>query len=251
MVADFSKILSHPNKDEIISKLMTGIRSKDVADWLKLKYPEKEQSHLRLSAALLKEFADNDGVMDLNKQIQQDISGIKNGQNLNKEIAASLRNNKTYRERINELADNEIDLKKTLTKLIFLMESRVEQYFDKMQENPSNLKPDYGLIKWFEVLINALEKANKIINEAPDMVVQHNINIQATQQYTIFLQDAIRETCAEVDPQMAFLFMEKMNEKMPMLEEPKPQTVSIEKRINEVQILNTKVNSLLEKEGEE
>jgi hypothetical protein len=249
MVVDFSKILSHPEKDEIISKLMTGIRSKDVADWLRLKYPNKDQGHLRLGGALLKEFADSN--LDLYTQIQQDVSGIKNGQPINKEIAASLRNNKTYRERLNELADKEIDLKKTLRNAVFLMEARMEQYFDKMQENPGALKADYGLIKWFEVLINAVEKANKVINEAPDVVVQHNVNVQTANQYTIILQDAIRETCAEVDPQMAFLFMEKMNEKLPMLEEPKPQVMSLENKINEVQVLNTKVNALLENEEEQ
>ena len=53
MSADFSKILLHPDKDEIISKIMTGVSHKNIADGLKLQYPDKEQGHLRISAALL------------------------------------------------------------------------------------------------------------------------------------------------------------------------------------------------------
>ena len=47
---------------------------------------------------------------------------------------------------------------------------------------------------------------------------------------------------------MAFLFMEKMNEKMPLLEESKPKIMSLEKRESEMQILNTKISSLIDKE---
>jgi len=242
-MADFSKILAHPNKDEIISKLMTGIKPKDVADWLKLKYPEKEQLHLRLSVSLLKEFTDSHG--DMYAQMQQDVAKVKNGQVPAKKIAESLLNNKSYQERLNELADKEIDFKKKLRDIVLMIESRLEQYFDKMQENPENLRPDKMLIEWFRLLLEAADKANKVINEAPDMVVQHNVNVQTINQHTIFLQDAIRETMAEVDPQMAFLFMEKMNEKMMLLEEPQIIPMSLEKKTNEVKVLGAKVEKIM------
>lgn len=242
MVADFSKLLSHPDKDEIISKLITGIKPKDVADWLKLKYPEKEQRHLQLSSKMLKDFVDNN--LDLYNTLQNDIAGTKNGQTPPKEISESLQNNKTYKERLNELADNEIDIKRIMVETVFIIKQRIEQVFDKVQENPQNMKPDHALIKWFEVLLNAAEKFQKIVNEAPDLVVQHNHSVQMVEQHTAFLQDAIRETMAEVDPKMAFLFMEKMNDKMNSLQEPQPQTVSPEKRLAEAQVINTKVNKI-------
>ena len=75
MVADFSKILSHPDKDEIISKLVTGIKPRDVSDWLKLKYSDKEQGHLRISSKILQDFVENN--LDLYNVIQNDISGVK------------------------------------------------------------------------------------------------------------------------------------------------------------------------------
>lgn len=242
MVADFSKLLDHPDKDEIISKLITGISPKDISDWLKLKYSDqKTQGHLRLSSKMLKDFIDNN--LDLYKTLQNDIVGAKNGQTPPKDIADSLKNNKTYKERLNELADQEIDIKKIMVETIFLIKQRIEQVFDKVQENPQNLKPDYALIKWFEILLSASEKFQKIVNEAPDMVVQHNHSVQMVEQHTAILQDAIREVMLETDSQMAFLFMEKLNAKMINLQEPTQQIISPEKRLAEVQVISTKVNN--------
>lgn len=237
---DYSKLLQHPNKDEIISKLVTGVKPKEVSDWLKLKYTEKEQHHLRLSTKILKDFIDNN--LDLYNTLQNDIVNNKNGQSPSKEISDSLKNNKTYKERLNELADNEIDIKKTMTETIFLIKQRIEQVFDKVQQNPENLKPDYALIKWFELLLSAAEKFQKIVNEAPDIVIEHKVSIEKIEQNTIFLQDAIRDTLNEMDPEMAFLFLEKFNEKLESIKEPEAKAFSQNKKMKEVQLLSTKIN---------
>lgn len=241
MTVDFSKLLQHPDKDEIVSKLVTGVKPKDIGDWLKLKYPNKDQSHLRVAVSTLKSFVDNN--LDLYNTIQNDIVGIKSGQTPQKEIAESLKNNKTYKERLNELADNEIDIKRVMVELVFFVRARIEQVWDKMQENPQNMKPDYALIKWYELLTNAAEKYEKIVNEAPDQVIQHDVNIQLIQQHTAILQDAVRATMAEVDPGMASLFLEKWNEREGQLKESNSaQTPPQKNRLAEAQMLSTKIN---------
>lgn len=237
MVADFSKILSHPDKDEIISKLVTGIKPRDVSDWLKLKYSDKEQGHLRISSKILQDFVENN--LDLYNVIQNDISGVKQNK---KEISDSLKNNKTYQERIVEIADKELDIKRLLVETGHIIRQRVEQVFDKIQENPQNFKPDYTLIKWLETLLNFTDRYQKIVNEAPDTVVQHNINIQLVEQHTIMLQDVIRETMAEVDSNMAFMFLEKLNSKMALLKPPQTEPLSQDKKLLEAQIISTKIN---------
>lgn len=239
-MADYSNLLCHPDKDEIISKLVSGIKPKDISDWLKLKYSEKEQSHLRLSGVLLKDFIENN--LDLYSQLRNDIINTKDGKDVNKKISESLINNKTYKERLNELADNELDIKKILKETVFLIRERIEQVWDKVQENPSNLKPDYALIKWFEILLNSAEKFNKIVNEAPDQVVQHNVSLQLVEQHTLVLQDAIRATLSEIDPDIAFLFIEKLNDKLAKLKPAEPEKqLSQEKRIEQAKLLNSKI----------
>jgi hypothetical protein len=243
MTADFSKLLAHPDKEEIFDKLTRGIKPKDISDWLKLKYPNRDQSHLRLSAKLLKDFTDNN--MDLYNVLKSDIIDTKAGKKQDKKIAESLLNNKTYRERLNELADTEIDIKRVITEIVFLIRERIEQYFDRMQENPNNLKPDYGLIRWFEVLLNAVEKFDKIINNAPDQIIQHNVTMQAVSNHTALFQDVIREVLAEMDPEASFLFMERLRERMELLEpleEMKP--LSQDKRLAEAKIIQKKVDGI-------
>lgn len=236
MTKDFSKLLNHPLKDEIISKLVTGVSPKNVADWLKLKYPDKDQSHLRISSSNLKDFADNN--LDLYNQLRNDINDSSSDQQ-NKQIAESLRNNKTYQERMTELADTEIDIKQIIKETVMMVRARAIQVFDKIQENPQNTKPDYALIKWFETLINASEKYDKIVNEAPDQIVQHNFTMQMVENHTAVFQEAIRETMMEIEPEMAFLFMEKFNQKMQSFKEPEEKPIGQEKRLAEAKILNT------------
>jgi hypothetical protein len=247
---DFSKILAHPDKDEIISKLVNGVKTKDVSDWLKLKYPNNDQAHLKLSSKMLKEFVDNN--LDLYNTLKNDVADVKAGNKQDKKIAESLLNNKTYKERLNQLADDDIDIKRIMNEVIFLIRERIEQYFDKVQENPGNLKPDYGLIKWFEVLLNATEKFDKIVNKAPDQVIQHNITMQAMDQHTAIFQDVIREVLAELDSEAAFLFMDKIREKLEKLSPPEAEKpFTQEKRLAEAKILMTQAESIKnEMEGE-
>jgi hypothetical protein len=241
MPVDYSKLLAHPDKDEIISKLVTGIKPKDVAQWLKLKYKKEDQEHLHLSLKLLKDFLE--GNLDLYSTLKQDIEVAKDGK-LDRKISDSLKNNKTYQERIAEVANTEVDIRKVMNETGIIIRTRIEQYFDRMQENPANLKPDYGLIKWFELLLNYIEKYDKIINKSPDQIIQHNVTHQVIDNYVVTLQDAIRETLSEIDADAAFLFMEKLNEKLDKLQMPEqvqPVQINQEKRMAEAKILSGKV----------
>lgn len=237
-MSDYSKLLDHPDKDDIISKLLNGASPKEVSEWLKLKYDSKEQSHLRLPAKLLKDFIDEN--IDINNVIQQDIVNIKQ----EKQVSLSLKNNKTYQERLVEAADQEIDLRKMLKNLSVMITARMEQVFDKIQQNPENMKPDYALIKWCEMMLNFSEKYDKIVNHSPDKVVQHNITMQTIDNYTVIFQEAIKDVLTEMDPEFAFLFIEKLNEKLARIQAPKNEVFSPEKRLKEINTLSIKAESI-------
>jgi hypothetical protein len=248
MATDFGKILSHPEAESIISKLVSGISPKDIAEYLKIKYQDKDQQHLRLSAAVLKEFIDSN--LDLYQTLNNDIKAVKNGTLDTKKISAALKNNKTYQERLIDMADDEIDIKKMMRSVYIMLSSRMEQVFDKVQSNPENLKPDYALIKYFETMLNYVDKFDKIVLRNPDQVVQHNVTVQVMDQYVAVMQDAIRETLAEIDPDAAFLFLEKFNTKLSGLQLPeslqpvKPQTQ--EQRYISAEVLHSKLEEIKE-----
>ena len=244
----FDRILSHPEVESIISKLTSGISAKDVAEYLKIKYQAKEEVHLRLSAASLKEFMDQN--LDLYNTLNNDIKAVKNGTLDTKKISAALKNNKTYKESMIDMVDEEIDIKKMMKSIYVMLTSRMEQVFDKIQENPTNLKPDYALIKYFETMMNYVDKFDKLVLRNPDQVIQHNVTVQVMDQYVAVMQDAIRETLAEIDPDSAFLFLEKFNTKLSGLQLPesmqpvKPQTQ--EQRYISAEILHSKLEEIKE-----
>lgn len=243
MSVDYSKILDHPDKEEIISKLMTGVSQKDICDWLKIKYPAKDQIHLRLSPTLLKNFVD--GNIDLFNQLRNDLSLVKTNSKIDKKISESLLNNKTYKERLNELADQEIDIKRLITQTIMLIRDRVEQIYDIVQDNPQNMKPDYALIKWFETLLNATEKYHKIYAQPADQIINNNITVNMIEQHTSVLQEAIRDTMLEMDPEISYIFMDKLSKKLAKLEEPNHKIESTEKRMKEIKLLNSSISEEL------
>src|SRR5690606_16607945 len=182
----------------------------------------KDEVHLRISSKLLKEFTDK--YLDQYDALDKIIEAEKNNK-LDKKVAESLINNKTWQERVADLADKEIDIKKKITQVLIIIEARAEQIFDQIQQAPDKFKADHILIKYFEVLFNAMEKFDKIVNEKPDQVIEHNYNIQMVQQHSAVLQEAIRDVLREMDPEASALFLDRLNERMQQLQEPEDQVV--------------------------
>jgi hypothetical protein len=106
------------------------------------------------------------------------------------------------------------------------------------------MKPDYALIKWCEMMLNFSEKYDKIVNHSPDKVVQHNITMQTIDNYTVIFQEAIKDVLTEMDPEFAFLFIEKLNEKLARIQAPKNEVFSPEKRLKEINTLSIKAESI-------
>src|SRR5690606_17698339 len=102
----FNKLLEHPEHQKIIDKLLSGESTKEVSQYLKLKYDKPDENHLRLSTALLDEFKKK--WMDAGDFIAKIVHDEKAGK-LDKQIAQSLLNNNTWKERVATLADEEID----------------------------------------------------------------------------------------------------------------------------------------------
>jgi len=211
------KILNHVEKDKIIGKLINGESPTKVSEYLKVKFHEKDQAHLRLSQGALSEFRDK--YLSQYKSLDQILQN-DNAKGLKKKVAESLLENKTWRERQLQEVDNEIDLKKQIITILNMLQSRAEQIFDRIQEDPRVTKHDYVLIKYFDSLFAAIEKTDKLINDKPDQVVQHNVTVQMVEQHSYAFQDAIREFMAEVDPDMASRLMDLMTKHLGKLQDP-------------------------------
>lgn len=233
---DYAKLIEHPDKDKIISKLLEGVLPKDVQNWLKGKYPDKK--NLVLPINMMDEFIKSN-FTNYQDQFNKDLAILKNESRMEMElkVSSSLLNNKTYQERMIEYADKKIDIEKTYESMIHMAMDRAIQVFDKIQENPSSAKPDYVLVKWFETIFNGLEKFDKHKNSAPEQIINNNYTIQYFDKTNAFYQEIIREILADLDPDTSLRLMDKINAKFRSLQSPDEKQINIDEQLSEVKLL--------------
>jgi hypothetical protein len=212
VAADFSKIVDHPEKTNIITKLVHGESPKLVAQYLKDKYQKPDEGHLRIPAATLQEFlssyGDHHGIVK--KIIQKDVDS-----KLDRKIADSLMDTRAWKERLVDSVNTEFDYIKELNNVITIIKTRTEQIFDLIQNDPENTKnADYIFTKYIEMLMFAIEKADKIQNDKPDIRIEHTHSVLMVEQHTVAFQEAIKRTLDRLGPDYTSLFMDLLNEEM-------------------------------------
>lgn len=252
-MSDFKKIIDHPEKETIISKLVSGDSSKLVSKYLKDKYPGPDENHLRIPATTLQEFldtyADHHGYVK--KIVQRDADS-----KLDKKIHESLLDNRAWKERVLDGVNKEIDYIERLNNVITILETRAEQIFDMIQGDPEDTrKADYIFTKYMELLMAALEKADKIKNDRPDIRVEHTYTVQMVEQQSVAFQEAIRRVLERLGPEYMSLFMDLLNEEMQRLNpkdiDPMPSQKQIQKEKESLAKLNDKVENFNKEVAEE
>jgi hypothetical protein len=211
MPADFTKIIDHPEKQNIISKLVSGENSKVVSNYLKDKYSKADEAHLRIPATTLQEFldtyADHHGFVK--KIIQRDADS-----KIDRKIAESLMDTRAWRERVQDGVDKQLNYIEKLDHLTTIMEARAEQLFDLIQSDPENSKVDYIITKYAEILMQIIEKADKIRNDKPDVRVEHTYTLQMVEQQSFAFQETIREFLPRLGPDQVSIFFDLLNENL-------------------------------------
>ncbi len=242
------KILEHPDKDEIISKLVIGQSNKDIHDWLAGKYTNVSEAKFVISEKSLKSFQDN--YLDVYSMIQEDI--VKSRQALasstEEQLELAVKENPTYRSKMLELAGKELDVRQMVTRLCAVIETRFAQVFDEIQEDPRNIntRVDRMLKEYGELLGSLLEKYYKFTESPANQVVQHNVTLQVVDQHISVFHDVIKEVLSQMDLETSLYFMEVFNEKMAKLKAPTPDApMNTEMKLAEAKILNETINKKL------
>lgn len=247
------KILDHPDKDEIISKLVLGVSPRDINEWLSSKYTNVSELKFVVAEKSLKSFQEN--YLDIYNMIKKDLVDTKQAIALSTEdeLLLSVQNNPTYKSKMIETASQELDIKKMLANMILAVETRVGNYFDVIQENPRDLnsKQDRVMIELMDTLGTNLERFHKIVLGGPDQIIQHNVAVHHIDQHMQVFVDSFREMIAEVDTEASLRFMEIFNVKFSKLKMPTEKDISTETRLAEAKILNETINKKLNGDGNE
>ena len=241
-----SKIISHPDKDELISKLVIGISSKDIYDWLASKYVNPNEKKFILSEKSIKSFKDN--YLDIYSLIQNDLANTKIAVANNNEddLELSIRNLPAYKNILIKTANEELDIRTIVKKLCAAIELRFSQVFDEIQADPGtiNTKIDRLLIDYTEVLGNILEKYYKFTEAPVNNVIQHNVTLQVVDQHITVFHYVIKKVFSQMDLETSLYFMEVFHEEMNKLKQPeKAVPLNSEVRLAEAKLLNETINS--------
>jgi hypothetical protein len=242
----YKKILEHPDKDEIISKLVIGRSPTDVHDWLKIKYTNVSEIKFVLSEKIIKSFKStyldfyNDMLLDLNKVKS---SAITNTQD---ELSLTVKGNSTYKDALLKVANKELDIETIMGTMAINVETRMAQVFDEMMENPRdiNTKVDRLFAEYADILGNLLDKYHKWKEKpAADQVIQHNVTLQVVDQHISVFHDVIKEILSQMDLESSQYFIEVFNEKMSKLKQPSQEAgMSQDMKLAEAKIINETIN---------
>ena len=242
------KILEHPDKDEIIAKLVLDYPAKDIHDWLAAKYTNVSEAKFVVAEKSIKVFKEN--YLDVYSMIREDMLKTKEAVATSTEdqLILSVKDNPTYKKMMVGLAGKEIDIRSMVANLCIAIETRLGQVFDEIQEDPRNINSriDRVLIEYGELLGGLLEKYYKFTESPADLVIQHNVTLQAVDQHISVFHDVIRDVLSQLDLESSMLFMELFNEKMAKLKPPAPEPMfNTDMKLAEAKILNETINKKL------
>lgn len=236
-----TKILEHPDKEEILAKLISEVSINDINEWLESKYVNVGESKFILSKKVLSLFKSD--YLDFYKTMKTDLVKVKSS--TEDSMKLELNNNSAYHKALENYVNNEVDIKVIVKRLVAAIEIRAGQVFDQIQEDTRNVKLDRTLVEWFNALSNILEKYDTILNGSPDNInIQNNINIQVVDDHINVVYNIIKDILTKLDYDTSLLFIDKFNDAMKNLKSK--EVLPVSERLEEAQILNTSISTKLD-----
>lgn len=240
-----SRIIQHPDKDEIIAKLLANVSNSDIAEWLSAKYDPIAEKKFILSEKSISIFQKE--YLDFYTIMKDDLIKSKANLTAPEQLQQEIQGTAGYHRALEKYAGTEVDVKSMLKKMVVNVEVRVSQMFDMIQEDPQNTKPDRTLIEWFNTMMNIIEKYDAVLNGAPEQInIQNNINIQVVDDRINMVYNIIKEILSNLDYDTSLLFIDRFNEEMKKIES-KPESIKIpvETRLKEATILSETISKKL------
>jgi hypothetical protein len=209
-----AKILNHPDKEEIISKLISGESVKEVEAWLKKKHPKAKR--LQISYMTLQKFRSEN--LNLKGDVLEDIKNTRTeiiNDSKSAEIKAVLAASSAYQEKINEIATSELDVARKILEMDKLISGRMEFYYNALVGgNSSNIKEDKVFLEYIAAYRALLQDWKKFVEGVPDKTIEHNVNINVINEQVGVLKNIIFEVLQEMAPQLIPVFIDKVNTKL-------------------------------------
>lgn len=244
------KILEHPDKDEIISKLIIDVAEYDISSWLKTKYDGDDSGKkFILSESSLKDFKSN--YLDIYSKIKDDILKVKNLSSGEK-LELALQNNNAYKNIVMKTAETKLDIEEKIIRLVNAIEERAAEVFNEMQGRGIDFKRDEVLIKYFDLLGSQLERYYNMRDREESKKLQADVVNNNTTNVTIVLDQQVnnfyqifKEILETLDFQTSMRCMEMFTEKLSKLKQLNTKELTLNQEIAEVASIDAKIQKRL------
>lgn len=233
------KIYQHPDRDEIIAKLLNSISPSDIAEGLNLRYQEVESKKFQLSERMIREFQKD--YLDFYLTMKNDLAIVQAPSTpASATLLQTLNNNIDYKEALTKYANTELDIKERIAKLCSVIEVRTEQMFNIIQEDPENYRADRVMIEWLLLLKDTLHELREASETSPDAIsIQNNISIQVLDTHMDAVFGIIREILTKLDYDTSLLFIDMWQEAMGDLKSKTVEPQTVEQRLEAVNTIAT------------
>jgi hypothetical protein len=211
-----AKVLLHPDKEEIIKKLLDGVSLKKIELWLKKKYPKRTRLHI--SWVTLQKFRTEH--LNLHGEVLEDIKvtkKLKDSESIDQYTKDVIAKSSHYQNKINEIASSELDATKRLLEMDKLINSRLVYYFNLLESGKGEIREDKVFLEYIKEYRAILESWKKFVEGHADKKIEHNINISVVNEQVNVLKGIIFEVLQEMSPQLVPAFVDKLNSRLGLI----------------------------------
>lgn len=238
-LAAFKKTLEHPIANTIIKKLSKGESVRDVEKFLVEAYPNDKKLHI--SYITLQKFRkEHLGIEGEAISMIKDVQNEKEGRKLQSKIRAF----PSYKEKLKEALDANINIKQELANMNALISSRLEEIFDRISMGAGLKDDEINLQKYLSTYMVMLEKWAKYIDGIADYRIETNINISSIETQMGLLRESVWEILGELDQSLAIKFLERLDAKIKTLDFNGNKKFSINGMNNEVNVLSASIEAI-------
>ena len=203
------KVLNHPDKEDMIKRLLGGDSVKEVERWLKEKYPRSKRLHV--SYMPLQKFRAEH--LNLKGDVLGDIKNRRtelDKEALEAETKMVIHNSSAYQQKIEEIAEGKLDVSKRLLEMDSLINSRLEFYYNLL-ENGGTLREDKIFIEYINTMKGLMQDWKKYVEGVADKRIEHNININVVNEQARILKETVIDVLSEISPELITVFVERLD----------------------------------------
>jgi len=205
------KVLNHPDKEDMIKRLLGGDSVKEVERWLKEKYPRSKRLHV--SYMTLQKFRGEH--LNLKGDVLGDIKNRRtelDKETIEAETRMVIQNSSAYQQKIEEIAEGKLDVSKRLLEMDSLINSRLEFYYNLLEKGGS-LREDKIFIEYINTMKGLMQDWKKYVEGVADKRIEHNININVVSEQARILKETVIDVLGEMSPELITVFVERLDMK--------------------------------------